>query len=62
MATSRDEPRTTKSRRKAAAAAKPAPSAAAAAGGFFTIYKKGQGYWTRMGTAVGRGAARHSDR
>jgi preprotein translocase subunit SecE len=22
-------------------------------GGFFTIYKKGQGYWTRMGTAGG---------
>jgi preprotein translocase SecE subunit len=22
-------------------------------GGFFTIYKKGQGYWTRMGTAMG---------
>lgn len=22
-------------------------------GGFFTIYKKGQGYWTRMGTALG---------
>lgn len=22
-------------------------------GGFFTIYKKGQGYWTRMGTLVG---------
>lgn len=21
-------------------------------GGFFTIYKKGQGYWTRMGTAM----------
>jgi len=21
-------------------------------GGYFTIYKKGQGYWTRMGTAV----------
>jgi preprotein translocase subunit SecE len=21
-------------------------------GGFFTIYKKGQGYWTRMGTAI----------
>jgi len=21
-------------------------------GGFFTIYKKGQGYWTRMGTAL----------
>src|SRR3954469_8006778 len=24
----------------------------ARAGGFFTIYKHGQGYWTRMGTAV----------
>jgi preprotein translocase SecE subunit len=23
--------------------------------GFFAIYKKGQGYWTRMGTAVGAG-------
>src|SRR5687767_11273258 len=23
--------------------------------GFFTIYKKGQGYWTRMGTAIGAG-------
>ena len=22
---------------------------------FFTIYKKGQGYWTRMGTAIGAG-------
>ena len=22
-------------------------------GGFFTVYKKGQGYWTRMGTAAG---------
>ncbi len=22
-------------------------------GGFFSIYKKGQGYWTRMGTAIG---------
>ena len=22
-------------------------------GGFFSIYKKGQGYWTRMGTALG---------
>ena len=22
-------------------------------GGFFTIYKRGQGYWTRMGTAIG---------
>jgi len=27
----------------------PAPSGG---GGFFTIYKKGQGYWTRMGTAI----------
>jgi preprotein translocase SecE subunit len=24
-------------------------------GGFFTIYKKGQGYWTRMGTALAAG-------
>ncbi len=23
--------------------------------GFFTIYKRGQGYWTRMGTAIGAG-------
>ncbi len=22
-------------------------------GGFFSVYKKGQGYWTRMGTALG---------
>ena len=32
------------------------PAAAAAAvpsRGFFTIYKKGQGYWTRMGTLMG---------
>ena len=28
------------------------PSRADAGGGFFTIYKKGQGYWTRMGTAA----------
>jgi preprotein translocase SecE subunit len=28
---------------------RPRPSGA----GFFTIYKKGQGYWTRMGTALG---------
>jgi preprotein translocase SecE subunit len=37
-----------------------APRAAAvpsgrARGGFFTIYKKGQGYWTRMGTVMGAG-------
>ncbi len=37
-------------------APKPAPKPAAAPktqGGFFTIYKKGQGYWTRMGTLAG---------
>ena len=27
------------------------PRTPQSAGGFFTIYKKGQGYWTRMGTA-----------
>lgn len=26
---------------------------AVAEGGFFAIYKKGQGYWTRLGTALG---------
>src|SRR5688572_27392830 len=33
---------------------RPAPQTARDAGkpGFFTIYKKGQGYWTRMGTGV----------
>jgi len=35
-------------------APKPEPGKAAPRGpGFFTIYKRGQGYWTRMGTAVG---------
>lgn len=34
-----------------AAQAKPKASRS----GFFTIYKKGQGYWTRMGTAIGAG-------
>lgn len=35
----------------------PVARGAAQAGGprFFTIYKKGQGYWTRMGTALGAG-------
>jgi preprotein translocase SecE subunit len=28
---------------------------AAAGRGFFTIYKSGQGYWTRMGTLIGTG-------
>ena len=32
---------------------RPQPSRAASGPGFFTIYKKGQGYWTRMGTAAG---------
>jgi preprotein translocase subunit SecE len=27
------------------------PTRAVSSGGFFSIYKKGQGYWTRMGTA-----------
>src|SRR5687767_5796116 len=40
---------------------KPAPESRAAdkekpsGPGFFTIYKKGQGYWTRMGTVAGVG-------
>lgn len=37
-------------------APRPAPAAAAtgpAGDGFFTIHKKGQGYWTRMGTIAG---------
>jgi preprotein translocase subunit SecE len=29
------------------------PARARGASGFFTVYKKGQGYWTRMGTAIG---------
>ena len=31
----------------------PTAKAVPAGPGFFTIYKKGQGYWTRMGTALG---------
>jgi preprotein translocase SecE subunit len=31
------------------------PRAAPPKPGFFAIYKKGQGYWTRMGTAIGAG-------
>jgi preprotein translocase subunit SecE len=30
-------------------------SSSAGGDGFFTIYKKGHGYWTRMGTAIGAG-------
>jgi len=34
----------------------PTPQPARSTGpGFFTIYKKGQGYWTRMGTIIGAG-------
>src|SRR5262245_37770300 len=37
-------------------AAEPRPAAPSGArGGFFSIYKSGQGYWTRMGTAAGAG-------
>jgi preprotein translocase SecE subunit len=32
-----------------------APKSTGPKTGFFTIYKKGQGYWTRMGTAIGAG-------
>ena len=32
---------------------RPAPAAKDDDGGFFHIYKKGQGYWTRMGTVGG---------
>ena len=32
---------------------RPAPASKDEGGGFFRIYKKGQGYWTRMGTAGG---------
>ncbi len=41
---------------RGSAGGKPAPKAAPRAplkGGFFTLYKSGQGYWTRMGTAIG---------
>lgn len=31
----------------------PAPRPEKRGSGFFTIHKKGQGYWTRMGTAIG---------
>ncbi|HMO26557.1 MAG TPA: preprotein translocase subunit SecE [Tepidisphaeraceae bacterium] len=30
-------------------------AADSAKGGFFTVYKKGQGYYTRLGTAIGAG-------
>jgi preprotein translocase subunit SecE len=31
------------------------PPAPPRSGGFFTVYKKGQGYWTRMGTVAAAG-------
>jgi preprotein translocase subunit SecE len=34
---------------------RPASRPAAAPGGFLTVYKRGQGYYTRLGTAVGAG-------
>jgi preprotein translocase SecE subunit len=39
--------------RGGSSAPKPRPSAGRQ--GFFTIHKKGQGYWTRMGTVIGAG-------
>ncbi len=47
-----DEAQTVAERRKGDAPPKSAAVARRGAG-FFTIYKKGQGYWTRMGTAIG---------
>jgi preprotein translocase SecE subunit len=49
------------SRNEAAGSGKPGPVSyrgtppkpKKAQAGFFTIYKRGQGYWTRMGTAIG---------
>ncbi|HEX4123427.1 MAG TPA: preprotein translocase subunit SecE [Tepidisphaeraceae bacterium] len=35
--------------------AKPPKAARGSAGGFFAIYKRGQGYWTRMGTVIAAG-------
>src|SRR5688500_2196626 len=46
LAPGADEPRGGERQPERAGQAKP---------GFFAIYKKGQGYWTRMGTAIGAG-------
>ena len=56
----REETRAPESRGKSSVPQQQRPRAAVAGGGaggggFFTIYKKGHGYWTRMGTAVGAG-------
>ena len=42
-------------RRTTGGGERPPERAAAPKPSFFTIYKKGQGYWTRMGTAIGAG-------
>ena len=51
-----EEPRDDKPARDGGKPTKPdysGPPKAGSGGGFFTIHKKGQGYWTRMGTAFG---------
>lgn len=53
-----DKPAPKEPQKKPSGPSQPAPSPASAPkaqGGFFTIYKKGQGYWTRMGTVAGAG-------
>ena len=40
---------------KAVEYARPSTPGSVARRGYFTIYKKGQGYWTRMGTIIGAG-------
>jgi len=54
----REETRAVESRPPKGSVPQQRPRAVAAGGGgagFFTIYKKGHGYWTRMGTAIGAG-------
>jgi preprotein translocase subunit SecE len=40
---------------KAVEYARPSTPGSVARRGYFTIYKRGQGYWTRMGTIIGAG-------
>ena len=49
----RDQRRQEGDKRDNRAASQAAPAAKPSRGGFFTIQKRGQGYWTRMGTAAG---------
>ena len=49
----RDEPSRQEGGRAKPDYAGPAPKTTPSGPGFFGIYKKGQGYWTRMGTAFG---------